>query len=57
MTKQNKDALTKEAENLVRRALERSAPAGKQLDEETIRRVAEKVAKSVPPYPERRRAA
>jgi len=56
MAKKSKSEIVKEAETLVRRALERSASGGK-VDEETIRSVAAKVAKAVPPYPEPRRAA
>jgi len=53
MTKNSK--ATQEAETLVRRAIERSG--NPPLDDKTVRQVALKVAKAVPPYPEPKREA
>jgi hypothetical protein len=49
----NKIKVTQEAEQLVRRVIEQSG--NPPLDEETVRQVAIKIAKAVPPYPESKR--
>ena len=51
----NKEKAKKEAEALVRRAMRRSGSS--DLDAETVSRVAEKVARAVPPYPDPRKDA
>jgi hypothetical protein len=50
----DKEKAKKDAEALVKRVIQRSA--GKEPDAETVRQVAEKIAKAIPPYPEPRKS-
>jgi hypothetical protein len=50
-----KETAKKEAEALVRRAIKRSG--GPELDAETLRQIAAKVARAIPPYPAPRKDA
>jgi hypothetical protein len=51
----DKKKAKKEAEALVRRAIQRSG--GPELDAEKLRQVAEKIARAIPPYPPPRKDA